>query len=67
MTKYAKTSGNALPLILGIVLLAALGFAGWMYMKKETPAETVDQALTAPAEARPTRLGRPGTPQLVTL
>lgn len=50
MTYTSKNSGNALLLVLGIVLLAALGIGGWLYMKKSNPADVGNQAqIDAPA------------------
>ena len=53
MTKATQSQrGSALPLILGIVLLAGAGVAGWMYFKKQNPegAAAIEQAAEEPSK-----------------
>lgn len=44
-------NGNALPLVLGIILIAAVGYGGWMFITNNNTHTTIDQALQ---EATPT-------------
>lgn len=48
MKKNDTIKGNALPLVLGILLLAAIGFGGWLYLQKSMnhdASTTVNEAL----------------------
>lgn len=47
--RMTRQNGNAMPLILGILLIAAIGVTGWLYLKSKTPdqmaSQTVEDAL----------------------